>query len=91
MPRIMVQVEKGKCAGAVMLMERISCNDLESDHFAAQLVERIDWAMLDAEDAEVDSTQARTGRAEAPAGVLAVAHPAKSAAAFLDAASATSR
>ena len=37
---------------AVMLDERIATSDLDSDHFAAALIERIGWALADADDAE---------------------------------------
>ncbi|HWF26127.1 MAG TPA: hypothetical protein VG275_11805 [Solirubrobacteraceae bacterium] len=35
-----------------MLRERVSLADLESDHFAAQLVERLGWAVGDAHEVE---------------------------------------
>jgi hypothetical protein len=35
-----------------MLRERVNVTDFESDHFAAQLVERLGWAVSDADDAE---------------------------------------
>jgi hypothetical protein len=35
-----------------MLRERVNVADFESDHFAAQLVERLGWAVSDAYDAE---------------------------------------
>jgi hypothetical protein len=35
-----------------MLDERIATSDLTSDHFAAALIERIGWALIDADDAE---------------------------------------
>jgi hypothetical protein len=35
-----------------MLRERVSIADFESDHFAAQLVERLGWAVSDAHDVE---------------------------------------
>jgi hypothetical protein len=38
--------------GAVMLRERISSSDLESQHFAAHLLERLEWAVGDAHEAE---------------------------------------
>jgi hypothetical protein len=37
-----------------MLRERVSVSDFESDHFQAQLVERIGWAVSDANDVEQD-------------------------------------
>lgn len=36
----------------VLLRERVTARDLESDHFAAQLVERVGWAVLDADEIE---------------------------------------
>lgn len=38
--------------GAVMLRERISSTDLESQHFAVHLLERLEWAVGDAHEAE---------------------------------------
>ena len=38
----------------VMLSERITIADLESDHFRAHLVERLAWAVGDAHAAERD-------------------------------------
>jgi hypothetical protein len=37
---------------AVVLQERVVPNDLESDHFSAQLVERVGWALADADEME---------------------------------------
>jgi hypothetical protein len=37
--------------------ERVELRDLESDHFSAQLIERIGWALLDAE--ELNPNEAR--------------------------------
>jgi hypothetical protein len=34
-----------------MLRERVNVADFESDHFAAQLVERLGWAVNDAHEA----------------------------------------
>jgi hypothetical protein len=64
MPQIIVKAASGDRPGAVTLQERISGNDLNSDHFAGQLVERIGWALLDAEDLE-DSAE-HVGRARVP-------------------------
>jgi hypothetical protein len=53
MPEIIVAVGAGEePRGAVLLRERISPADLESDHFAAQLLERLAWAVGDAQAAE---------------------------------------
>lgn len=35
-----------------MLRERVNLSDFESEHFAAQLVERLGWAVGDAAEAE---------------------------------------
>jgi hypothetical protein len=44
---------------AVMLRERVTLDDLESDHFAAQLVERLGWAVGDAHAMERDANDAQ--------------------------------
>ena len=36
----------------MMLRERVNLSDFESDHFAAQLVERLGWAVSDADEVE---------------------------------------
>ena len=54
MPQIIVTA--GEAAdlteGTVMLRERINASDFESDRFAANLVERLGWAVSDATDLE---------------------------------------
>lgn len=54
MPQIIVLADSARQWGeaAVMLRERVSATDLESDHFAAQLVERLGWAVGDAHEVE---------------------------------------
>jgi hypothetical protein len=54
MPRIIVssQSTRDSSEDSVVLDERIAADDLSSDHFAAQLIERIGWALLDADGAE---------------------------------------
>jgi hypothetical protein len=37
---------------SVMLRERVSAEDFESDHFQAQLVQRLEWAVADAAELE---------------------------------------
>jgi hypothetical protein len=37
---------------AFQLKERVTSSDLRDPHLAAQLIERIGWALTDAEDAE---------------------------------------
>ena len=54
MPQIIVTADRGAAfgEGAVTLRERVSVADLESQHFATQLVERLGWAVEDADHAE---------------------------------------
>ena len=53
MPRMLIMTEPAEQAPAeVMLSEHVATGDVASDHFAAQLVERIAWALADAEQAE---------------------------------------
>ena len=52
-PRMLVMTESAdQVPVEVMLNEHLAAGDLASDHFAAQLVERIAWALTDAEEAE---------------------------------------
>jgi hypothetical protein len=51
MPEIIVSATD-RAAGAGMLRERITATDFESAHFAAQLIERLGWAVSDAHAAE---------------------------------------
>ena len=56
MPRIIVMADRP--TDIVMLSERISVDDFESDHFRAQLLERLALAVGDADAAEqVDQDQ----------------------------------
>ncbi|MDQ6777562.1 MAG: hypothetical protein M3071_15410 [Actinomycetota bacterium] len=57
MPQIIVLADSARQQGeeAVMLRERVSRDDLESDHFAAHLVERLGWAVGDAHEIERES------------------------------------
>ena len=54
MPQIIVTADKtdDRGEGAIMLRERVNVTDFESDHFAAQLVERLGWAVSDADEVE---------------------------------------
>lgn len=38
--------------GAMMLSERVTVADLDSEHFASQLIDRLRWAVADAHQAE---------------------------------------
>jgi hypothetical protein len=59
MPQIIVTADRidDRDDGAVLLRERVNVADFESDHFAAQLVERLGWAVSDASEVEQDPAQ----------------------------------
>lgn len=54
MPQIIVTADCGAAFGdgAVTLRERVHVADFESQHFATQLIERLGWAVEDADRAE---------------------------------------
>ncbi|HEY7256747.1 MAG TPA: hypothetical protein VH476_08680 [Solirubrobacterales bacterium] len=53
MPQILVVTDVPETSQSeVVYRERIALSDLESDHFSAQLVERVGWAVLDADELE---------------------------------------
>jgi len=54
MPRITVTADSSapNSAPLVLLDEHVRSVHLDTDHAAAQLVERLAWAIIDAEDAE---------------------------------------
>ena len=55
MPQILVVAdvhEDEDTASPVVYREGISLDDLESDHFSGQLIERVGWAVLDADERE---------------------------------------
>jgi hypothetical protein len=53
MPRIRVTTDPTRaCDVAVVMDERIAASDMDSDHFANALVQRIGWALSDADQAE---------------------------------------
>ena len=64
MPQITVTADRGAAfgEGAVTLRERVSVADFESEHFATQLVERLGWAVGDAD--EVEKVREREAPAE---------------------------
>ena len=54
MPRIIVEsVPTDNDAPVRMMTERVLPSDLESEHFASQLIERLGWAVADADAVEV--------------------------------------
>ncbi|HUA46137.1 MAG TPA: hypothetical protein VMA77_12980 [Solirubrobacteraceae bacterium] len=54
MPQIIVAADRGAAFGdgAVTFRERVNVADFESQHFASQLVERLGWAVEDADRVE---------------------------------------
>jgi len=53
MPKIIVQANQSDSdACRVTLSERVVATHLQDDHYATQLIERIAWAALDAEQLE---------------------------------------
>lgn len=53
MPRIRITTDPNRARDvSVVLDERIAVHDLDSDHFARALIERIGWALSDADVAE---------------------------------------
>ena len=58
MPQILIVADPPQDApSTVVYRERISSTDLESDHFSGQLVERVGWAVLDADQLEHKEAQ----------------------------------
>jgi hypothetical protein len=59
MPQIIVAADRGAAfgEGAVTFRERVNVADFESGHFAAQLVERLGWAVEDADVVERSQEQ----------------------------------
>lgn len=69
MPQIIVTADAdGHGQGAVMLRERVTLSDFESGHFAQQLVERLGWAV---EDADALQRQLATQAAGADRAIVA--------------------
>jgi hypothetical protein len=53
MPRIIVMSEPNTDReGAITLDERVASSDLRSGHRSAELIERLGWAVHDADDVE---------------------------------------
>jgi len=62
MPRIVVETVPNDTNQPVMMMaERVRASDLENDHFAALLLERLGWAIADAKAVEGNPANARRG------------------------------
>ena len=53
MPKIIVQANQSDSdAGRVTLSERVVATHLQDNHYATQLIERLAWAAIDAEQLE---------------------------------------
>ncbi len=53
MPRIIVMSDQGtEGERAITLDEQVTSADLRSGHHSAQLIERVGWAVHDADDAD---------------------------------------
>jgi hypothetical protein len=53
MPRVMVIANQtSRFIGPILLDERVESLHLSNDHSTTQLIERLGWAVADAEDAE---------------------------------------
>ena len=58
MPQILVVTDSpANATSSVVYRERVSSTDLESDHFSGQLVERVGWALRDANEVERKSSR----------------------------------
>jgi len=51
MPEIIIRAEGGG-ETPVLLRERVTQSNLQSEHYAGQLIERIGWAVVDASEAQ---------------------------------------
>jgi len=69
MPQIIVTADGGSAfgQGAVTLRERVTVQDFESRHFATQLVERLGWAVEDADRAQDPAPHEARISAQSPA------------------------
>jgi hypothetical protein len=71
MPRILVTTDAPDGHEAVLLQQRVVPADLETDQLCARLVERVGWALVDADEVEQGTTLpaavARTRRARSTA------------------------
>ena len=66
MPKIIVTSEFKDSEQTITLEERVVAAHLEDNHSAAQLVERLGWAILDAEEDERAALQRQVSPAQRP-------------------------
>ena len=62
MPKVIVVSELENGESTVLLEERVVPAHLEDEHSAAQLVERLGWAIVDAEQVEAPPVPSRRPR-----------------------------
>ena len=67
MPEIIVRAEPEQDGDApVVMRERVTQRNLESEHYAGQLIERIGWAVVDASETQaLEHPQANRPKASA--------------------------
>jgi hypothetical protein len=66
MPQIIVVTDSPSSAGEVMYRERVASSDLSSEHFSGQLVERVRWAVQDADQEEDRAARLESAGDRAP-------------------------
>lgn len=65
---LIVADSPGEAASTVVYRERIATTDLESNHFSGQLVERVGWAVRDADQLEQQAGRAHPSRSTGKSG-----------------------
>lgn len=79
MPQILILTDSPQSAGEVVYKERVARSSLESEYFSAQLLERVGWAVGDADELEngasTDSQPAESGSRPSPAPAARPAPP----------------
>jgi hypothetical protein len=55
MPQILVLTDSQQSSGEIVYRERVARSCLESEHFSHQLLERVNWAVEDADAREHDA------------------------------------
>ena len=69
MPRLIVTTETGEeRTNAIVHDERVLASNLDNDHSSAQLIERVGWALEDAEQLESEHADVDVAPAASPAG-----------------------
>lgn len=78
MPEIIVTAGRASASGesAVLLRERVNVSDFESRHFASLLVQRLGWAVGDADEVERDQAVQKRLRPAVPTGASRARSPA---------------